>query len=62
MEKFVIGTRPYSDAERKRDTQDRREADTRQFARRKARRSGQTYRSPSTPITRRNINRMVGSE
>jgi len=59
-EQFVIGTREYSDAERLRDRLDREKADQLQFVRRKARRSGQHYVSPSTPQTRRITNRMIG--
>jgi hypothetical protein len=62
MSKFVSGTRPYSEEERKRDRAAKQDADARQYARRKVRRSRQNYDKPMSADHRRTYDRMVGSE
>lgn len=58
----VTEIEPYTEAERDRDRQARRDTDARLYARKKARRSGQHYDAQSTPAIRHATNRMVGSK
>lgn len=51
---------PYTEAERERDRLARNEVNARLHARKKARRSGHTYGSQSTPETRRITSRIIG--
>ncbi len=62
MDKFISGATPYTDAERKRDAEDRKRADELHAARRKATPSRQNYNKRGTRHHQALYRRQVGSE
>ena len=60
MDKEFVSGLPLTEAERKRDEDEKREVLSRGFARKKARRSGQRYDTPATPAHRRAYDKVGG--
>ena len=54
--------RPYTQAERDRDIDERKRVDQQSSNRRKAMRSGQRYNKTGTPALRRNTMQMLGEK